>query len=494
MNLPLSYAEISEEEAAAELLARRAARRRFIDFTTYTDPRYDPEPVHHLIAQHLDEVLNGNIHRLMIFAPPQHGKSRLVSEGFPAYWLGRRPDDPVIICSYGADLAEAKSRQARELVESEDYANVFPGITTRNDSRAVKRWLLNAPYRGSLLAAGVDGPVTGHGAMLGVIDDPFENWKQAQSATTRNSVWAWYRTTFRTRIREGGAIVLIMTRWHEDDLAARILQTQGDEWTVLRLPAIAETPQERTANDRYLGLPEAAADPLGREPGEPLAPRRYSRTALKALQSDVGSVAWAAEYQGVPRAPEGNRIKREWFRLVDAVPAGSARVRYWDKAGTEGGGAFTAGVLLAKKDGITYVEDVVRGQWSAFQRETVMKQTAQLDAQRYGSSTAVSIWIEQEPGSGGKESAQSTIRNLSGFNIHADIPSGGKDVRLEPFAAQAEAGNVRLLRGAWNGDYIEEMVSIPHGTYRDQGDATAGAFNKLHEPAKVGMRQGKVKR
>jgi len=132
---------------------------------------------------------------------------------------------------------------------------------------------------------------------------------------------------------------------------------------------------------------------------------------------------------------------------------------------------------MAEANGIYYIEDVVRGQWSAGQRETVIKQTAQLDAQRYGNT--VQIWIEQEPGSGGKESAESTIRNLAGYPVFADRGTGDKDVRLEPFAAQAEAGNVCLVRGPWNGAYIDEMCAIPNSAYRDQADATAGAFNKL---------------
>ncbi|MBZ0291416.1 MAG: phage terminase large subunit [Anaerolineae bacterium] len=471
---------ISDQEAARELYSRRQARAQFIDFTTYTDPIYRAEPFHELIASHLDLVVAGEITRLMIFAPPQHGKSRLVSEGFPAYWLGKRPDEPVIIASYGADLAYAKSRQARTLVESADYLNLFPTVGTHEDSRAVNRWMLNPPNRGSLLAVGVGGPVTGHGAMLGVIDDPFENWKQAQSPTIRDTVWEWYRTTFRTRIWEGGIIVLIMTRWHEDDLAGRILQQQGDQWTVLRLPAIAETQEQRDQNNKYLGLPLGEADPLGRAPGEPLAPNLYSINALVELRTDVGSAAWASEYQGVPRAPEGNQFKRDWFEIVEAGPAVAQRVRYWDKAGTEGGGAYTAGVLMAKA-GHYFVEDVVRGQWSSLQRERIIRQTAELDRQRYGH---VVNWVEQEPGSGGKESAENTIRNLAGFVIKAEPVTGNKDVRLQPFAAQAEALNVKLVRGPWNSDYIEELIALPNG-YRDQSDASGGAFNKLHVPVQT---------
>ena len=413
----------------------------------------------------------------MIFAPPQHGKSELVSVRLPAYWLGVRPDDPVIITSYAASLAEDKSRQARQVVESREYSEVFPGVTTRRDSRAVGLWRILG-RRGVVVAAGVGGPITGHGAMLGIIDDPFENWAQAQSQTVRDHVWDWYRSTFRTRIWEKGAIVLIMSRWHEDDLAGRLLSDQADQWTVIRLPAIAETQEERDENNRRLGLPAGLADPLGRKPGEPLCPRRFSLEALTQIKRDVGPVAWAAEYQGVPRTPEGNLFRREWFEVVGAAPQEAQRVRYWDKAGTTGGGAYTAGVLMARdRDGVFYVEDVVRGQWSALERERVIRQTAELDRERYG---RVATWIEQEPGSGGKESAEATLRSLAGFPAYAEHVTGSKETRAEPFRAQCEARNVRLVRGAWNAGYLDELATWPNG-YKDQVDASAGVFNKLAE-------------
>lgn len=456
------------------------ARRRLINFTGATFHQYIAEEAHSLIAHTLDQMVRGHIKRLMIVAPPQHGKSELTSVRLPAFWLGKRPNDPVILASYAASLAEKHSREARQVIEGVEYQMIFPGVSTRRDSRAVDRWQLAPPYRGSMMAVGVGGPVTGHGALLGIIDDPFENWRQAQSLTIRDHVWDWWRATFRTRIWEGGAIVLIMTRWHEDDLAGRLLQTQGDLWTVLRLPAIAETQEERDNNDRFLGLPVGQRDPLWRTPGLPLCPKRFSRAALDGLKRDVGEIAWTTEYQGVPRAPEGNRFKRSWFKIVETVPRKARRVRYWDKAGTADGGAYTAGVLVARTDeGLVYIEDVVRGQWSAYEREQIMKQIAQLDGLKYKGE--VHIWIEQEPGSGGKESAESTIRNLSGHPVYADRPTGDKDVRLEPFAAQAEADNVKLVRGDWNGGWIEELCAIPNGTYRDQADATAGGFNKLNE-------------
>ena len=469
MSLP-----VSRQEAARELLARRQARRSLLHFTRYTYPNYVPEPAHDLIAERLEAVLRGEIRRLMVFAPPQHGKTELVSVRFPSFWLAQRPEDPVMLTSYAASLAHSKSWEARDVLESPAFANLFP-VETDKASRAKDHWRL-AGHRGAMIAAGVGGPITCHGAALGIIDDPIENWAQAQSQTVRDNIWNWYATTFRTRIWEGGAIVLVMTRWHEDDLAGRLLNDQVDQWTVLRLPAVGEEPEMRDRRNERLGLPVGEPDPLGREPGEALCPLRYSEQALAELKRDVGSLAWEAEYMGCPILPEGNRFKRHWFRIVDEAPVRGRRVRYWDKAGTAGGGAYTAGVLMLRVGGMYYVEDVVRGQWSSGQRESIIRQTAELDRQQHGQ---VSVWIEQEPGSGGKESAEATIRNLAGFAVFADRVTGDKDVRLEPFAAQAEAGNVLLVKGMWNRDYIDEMCAVPSAQYRDQADASAGGFNKL---------------
>ena len=469
------------KSARSRLAEVALARATLIGFTRWTYPQYVADPAHALLAAQLEGVLRGEITRLMVFAPPQHGKSELVSVRFPAWWLGRRPEDPVILASYAASLAERHSAEARAVVQSDVFGQLlFPGLRTRQDSRSKQLWRM-AGHRGGMLAVGVGGPITGHGAQLGIIDDPFENWEQAQSATVRGKVWDWWRGTFRTRIWERGAIILVMTRWHEDDLAGRLLADQGDRWRVLRLPALAETQEERDEAARLLGLPAGGADPLGRAPGEALCPRRFSVEALAAIRRDVGARVWSAEYQGLPRPLEGVLFRREWFGVVSAAPAGVVCVRYWDKAGTHGAGDYTVGVLLAQHEGRFYVADVVRGQWSAHEREQVIRRTAERDG------AGVAIWLEQEPGSGGKDSAAASLRALAGFNAHAAPVSGDKVTRATPFAAQAEAGNVVLVRGAWNAAYLEELCAFPSGAHDDQVDASSGAFNHL------ARRQGQVR-
>jgi predicted phage terminase large subunit-like protein len=157
-------------------------------------------------------------------------------------------------------------------------------------------------------------------------------------------------------------------------------------------------------------------------------------------------------------------------------------MRYWDKAGTEGGGAYSAGVKMEKtKDNQFYITDVERGQWSAWKREEKIKQCAELDGKE------VKVWVEQEPGSGGKESAESTVRNLSGFLVYTDRVTGSKEVRAEPYAVQVEAGNVYVLNKPWTKDFLLEHEKFPTGKYRDQVDAAGGAFNKLAALKQAGV-------
>lgn len=394
--------------------------------------------------------------------PPRHGKTLTVSRLYPTWHLGRNPDHRIILVCYGADLAEKSGRAARNIVGSKAYTDIFPTVALARDSKSISAWDIEK-RDGGMDVLGIGAGATGKGAHLLIIDDPIKNREQAESEVWREKVWESYTDDLYTRLEPGGAVIVMMTRWHEDDLIGRLLKREPDKWACLRLPALAEP-----------------NDPLGRSEGAALWPDRYPVSVLNDIASTLGTYGFTALYQQAPKPREGAMFKRHWFKIVDAIPNNVRRVRYWDKAGTDGGhGAATAGVLMgANTDGV-YVENVVTGHLSSGAREALIKQTAQLDASKYGSRSAVRIWIEQEPGSGGKESAEATIRNLTGFVIHADRPTGDKNTRLEPFAAQAEAGNVYLLRGDWNESYIEEMISIPFGARRDQGDASSGAYNQL---------------
>lgn len=459
----LDLASLSQE---AE---RELARRSLADFACYVDRSYQVDPFHAHLAAALDRVVAGELNRLLVIAPPQTGKSRLSSELFPAFWAGRRPDDPVILTSYAASLAYTFSGRARGIVEGQEFGELFPAVTTDRASRAVDHWRI-AGHRGEVRAAGVGGGITGHGARLGVIDDPVENYEQAASEVYRERAWDWYRSTFRSRIWEGGAIVVCMTRWHHDDLAGRILKEQPGEWTVLRYPALAED----------------AGDPLGRQPGEALAPRRFSAEALAGIRRDVGPWTWEALYQGHPTPRDGALFRVSSLGEVGVVPPGLRSVRAWDTAATAGDGDWTAGVKIAGPDstGRWYVEHVVRGQWDTSERNAIMRATAVSDG------VEVQQFVQQEGGSGGKDAAQYIVRLLAGYRVKAATVTGDKATRAAPLSDQVNAGSVSLVvkRGeggaidpasAWVEAFREEMRLFPAGRHDDQVDAAASAFNEL---------------
>lgn len=508
---------VSSREAALERVRRERARRSLVAYSEYVSPWYQAARHHYLIAQYLEQVKlfiatkgREGIGRLMVFAPPRHGKSEQVSVKFPSYCLGHMPDIRVILTSYGADLAKANSRQVRDTVTGDKFAAIFgpksaleAPVEISDDSRSASAWDLASPHRGGVVAAGVGGGITGRGAHLFIIDDPFKNREEAESQANREAVESWYTSTAYTRLENGGAVVGMLTRWHQDDWAGKRLKAMldnalADQWTVLNLTALAEgypppRPEEFEGTDEeweeaaYLnGLSEGVfvgADPMERGEGEALWPEKYPADALKRIEANVGQYDWAALYQQRPFLRMGNKFKRAWVSIVDALPEGvkiMKRVRYWDKATTAGGGARTAGVLLGLgSNEQIYVEHVHKGQWSEYQRDQEMLKMARMDKDRTGARTT--IWHEQEPGSSGLDAARATNRMFAkeGFSSHFAPASGSKETRAEPWASAWEGGMVHLLRAAWNAEYIDEHVAFPKGTFKDQVDASSGGYGKL---------------
>lgn len=508
---------VSSREAGLERIRRERARRGLIAFSEYVSPWYRAAAHHRLIAEYLEQVKlfiktrgRQGIGRLMIFAPPRHGKSEQVSIKFPSFCLGDMPDIRVILTSYGADLAHANSRQVRDTVTSERFGAVFGAksaldepVEMAEDSRSAKAWDLAAPHRGGCVAAGVGGGITGRGAHLFIIDDPFKNRDEAESEARREEVESWYTSTAYTRLEDGGAIVGMLTRWHPDDWAGKRLKASldnslADQWTVLCLPAIAEEypperPEEFQGSDEEWeeaahlnGLSEGVwvgPDPMEREPGEALWPEKYDEEVLRRIEANIGVYDNSALYQQRPFLKSGSKFKREWFNIVDGLPEGvkiMRRVRYWDKATTQGGGARTAGVLLGLgSNEHVYVEHVHKGQWSEYQRDQEMLKMARMDKDRTGARTT--IWHEQEPGSSGLDAARATNRMFAkeGFASHFAPASGSKETRAEPWSSACEGGMVHLFRGGWNADYISEHVAFPKGAFKDQVDGSSGAFAKL---------------
>jgi len=408
-------------------------------------------PYLRFIQQKLELVTSGQLRKMMLFIPPRHGKSEMTTVRYPVWRLEQDPSLRVIVGAYNQTLAEKFSRKARRIAERRLMLN--------QHRTAAEDWETAAG--GGFRAVGVGGGITGQGGNLIIIDDPVKSREEANSEAYRERVWDWYREDLYTRLEPGGAMILIMTRWHADDLAGRILASEdGPNWEVIKFPAEAEE-----------------GDPLGRELGAALCPDRFDKDDLARIRMVLGHWAYTALYQQRPMPAEGGMFKLAWFEIVPTAPAIAKRVRFWDKGGSAGKGDYTAGLLMAQApNGIYYIEHVVRGQWSALEREQIIRQTAELDGIK------VAIWLEQEGGSGGKESAEASIRNLAGFTVRVMHPTSDKATRAEPFSAQCQAGNVKLVRGDWNAAYLAEIASFPTGVHDDQVDASSGAFNKLAIP------------
>jgi predicted phage terminase large subunit-like protein len=258
-----------------------------------------------LIDELLCRVATGKTRRAMIFAPPRHGKSSLVSHYFCSWYLGRYPDRRVMLASYEAEFASSWGRKVRDTLGH--WGRELFGVHVRADVAAASRFEIEG-HLGSMVCAGAGGPITGRGADLLVLDDPIKNNEDAMSELQREKMWDWYRSTAYPRLEPDGVIVLIMTRWHEDDLAGRLLQAASDggqPWEVLRLPALAEE-----------------ADALGRQPGEALWPQRFSAARLLENKREMGSLWFAAEYQGRPQPASGSVFRRGWFRYYRAIEDG----------------------------------------------------------------------------------------------------------------------------------------------------------------------------
>lgn len=290
---------------------RELARRHFINFCEYVYPGYKRNWHIDLLADALERTITGEIRFLLVEMPPRHSKSIHVSQMFPAYVMGRDKDVPVIVASYSGDLATDHGRETRNLIDSQEYKNVFPGTSLAPDSQAKGKWHTNG--KGSYNALGVGGSATGKGARYFVIDDPFKDREEADSEVVRESRYKWYRSVARTRLTPDGSMIIMHTRWHDDDLIGRLVKdgedwvdyfdfvqgTKTAKWVRLRLPAIAEH------------------DEVYRKEGESLWPQQFDLSELADIKKTLGSYEWSALYQQNPIDSENQEFRKQWFLPID---------------------------------------------------------------------------------------------------------------------------------------------------------------------------------
>jgi predicted phage terminase large subunit-like protein len=416
---------------------------------------------HHLeMLKDLAALAGGGCDRLMLLLPPGSAKSTYASVIFPPWWFLRHPASAVIVACHTETLAWHFGRRVRRLVG--EHADVL-GYGLARDERSAGRFSTTAG--GQYFAAGVRGPITGRRADLVLVDDPIKSHAEADSAALRDGLWDWWRSELLTRLKPGGRVVLVMTRWHEDDLGGRLLASEAASWRVIRLPALAE-----------------ADDPLGRAPGAPLWPEWEDAAALARKRLAVGPRVWSALYQQDPQPVDGLLFQPGRIGLIEALPEVSRTVRAWDLAATAAACGrnpdWTVGLKLARNEsGRFFVLDIVRLRGGPHEVEAAIVATARADG------SGVPIGLPQDPGQAGKQQVAWLAGRLAGFRVVAGPESGSKLTRAGPVASQVDAGNVALLRAQWNRAFLDELRDFPQGSKDDQVDALARAFTMLTEAA-----------
>lgn len=417
---------------------------------------YVPAAHHLLISEKLQRIIDGSLKRLMIFMPPRHGKSMTVTETFPSYFLGRFPKKRVIAVSYGDSLARRFGRKNRQKIE--EFGKDLFGVQLAADNASVQDWATD--QGGGMLSVGIGAGITGHGADLLLMDDVIKNREEANSAHIRNKIYDEYQSSLSTRLHSGGAMILIMTRWHEDDLAGRIL-AQEDGWEVLSLPAEAEE-----------------GDLLGRDPGQPLwAEGGFDAEWLDQTKKALGSQAFNSIHQQRPSAAAGNIIKREWIKYYRQLPPKFDEMLISLDAAFKGNADsdYVVFTVWGKDHASKYLVDQIRDRMNfpstvAAFRALVAKYP----------KAAVKLIEDKANGSAIIDYLKNEISGIIPIT-----PRESKEARLAAVSPEFESGSVFFPDpkiAAWIGESIEELVSFPNAKHDDFCDSVSMALQRWQQP------------
>lgn len=461
--------------SATDLRAAQLAlsRKSFKHFVRHTKPDYEFNWHHDFLCKKLQDFADKKIKRLMVFMPPRHGKSELTSRRFPAWLLGRNPKTKIIATSYAAELSSSFNRDVQRIIDDEKYSELYPETKLNGANvRTTKSWLRNndifevVNHGGFYRSAGVGGAITGLGGDYLIVDDPFKNYEEAKSPTIRRKVFEWYTSTLYTRQEKDAGILLIQTRWHEDDLAGMLLQMQkkggefADSWEVVNFPAILEYPS-----------PE---DP--RQPGEPLWPNKYDSRWMQITKTSLGSFQFSALYQQNPTPDEGQFVRASWLKTYDLTPERFEKVCIsWDMTfgSDKKTGDFVVGAVYGKRGSSIYLLDRVRGQWDFPETIAQFKRLSE----KWPKISAKLI----EAKANGQAVIDSLKKQISG--IIPIIPTASKASRLAACQPLYEAGNIfypSSLIAPWIGQHIDEVVGFPNVKNDDSVDAETQAISWLN--------------
>ncbi len=433
------------------------ARRYYADYVQLTHAGRWKRARHlDLVCRELENIMAGTTKRLMIFMPPRHGKSMTVTETFPSYFLGRCPEKRVIEISYSGELAQQFGKRNRDKVE--EFGGVLFGHNISQVQATKTNWNMDNGI-GGMISVGIGGSITGYGADLLIVDDPIKNRAEAESQTYRDKLYDEYQSTVSTRLHAGAAVIIILTRWHEDDLAARLLNPEYgkvEDWKILSLPAICDDP---------------AMDLLGRKDGEALWPDGgYDESWAATQKETVGTYAWSSLYMQRPTPSSGGMFKRVWWNYWKTLPSDlSDFVQSWDCTFKDKDTSdFVVGQVWGRKGPNRYLVDQVRGRMTFTETLEAMRQLS------YKWPQAIRKLVEDK--ANGTAVMDVLRRELPGL-IPVE-PYGGKIARAHATTAVAEAGNVFIPDPSiapWTMDFVEEMAAFPSGAHDDQVDCYSQA-------------------
>ena len=469
-----------------ELATRQLCRRRLLPFVYRNVKEYDAGWVHQEICEKLEQfeqdIIDRKSPRLMLFMPPRTGKSELASIQFPAWFLGRNPHKEVISSSYASSLSLSFSRKVRELLRNPRYQSVFPKTKLAVDSQSTEHW--RTTESGAYLASGIGTGITGHGADLLIIDDVVKDRISAESPVDRNNTWDWYSSTAYTRLMPGGGVLIILTRWHLDDLAGRLIhemKKEGDEWEIVVYPPIA------IHDEKY------------RKIGEALHPSRYPVERLAKIKKAIGPRDWGALYQQSPTSEEGAILKRShWNRWVlEEPPKCDYIIQSYDTAYTKSETAdysaittwglfypdgdysqhkmaegFVSETSFHGEEAHMILLDSVKGRWSF---PELKDRAYQLYSYWKPDSTII------EARATGLPLAHEMRR--SGIPVQTYTPSRGNDKmsRVHSVSDVFASGYMWAPETEWADDLIEECHAFPNARNDDLVDSTVQAILRFRQ-------------
>jgi predicted phage terminase large subunit-like protein len=457
-------------EMAKQAKEVEAAQNTYMGFVKHVWPAFIEGRHHKIMAEAFERIARGELKRLIVNMPPRHTKSEFASYLLPAWFLGQMPDKKIIQTAHTAELSVGFGRKVRNLVDSEDFKKVFPSLQLRADSKAAGRWSTNK--NGEYFAIGVGGAVTGKGADLLIIDDPHsEQEGQSADPSVFDRTYDWYTSGPRQRLQPGGAIVIVMTRWHMRDLTGKIIKssaqrTGSDEWEVIEFPAIMPS-------------------------GKPLWPEFWSQTELEALRSELPAPKWNAQYQQNPTAEEGALIKREWWKRwePDYPPQCEFVIQSWDTAflktqRADYSACTTWGVFYQPDDdGLSQPNIILLDAYKERLEFPELKKTA------------YEMWSEMQPDAfivEGKAAGMPLIFELRAMGIPVSeyTPSRGNDkiARVNAVADLFASGVVWAPETRFAEEVIEEFASFPAGEHDDLVDSSTQALLRFRQGGFVALR------